>query len=256
MSFSSSQEDFAQALLHAERALPAGITTARGTADAARFAVYRNNVHVGLTKALAQRFPVAERLVGTQFFAGMARAYVQDNKPASPLIIAYGDDFPDFIAAFPPACEVPYLADVARLEAAWTCAYHAADAPFLGLARLAALPPEVLPTVRLAAHPSAALVHSPYPVGSIWAAHQEADVAAVSEWRPETVLVVRPDMTVMLHMLPFQDGVFAHEVLAGATLGAAAEIALARQAAFDFGAALVGLLALGAFVDILEGDAP
>ena len=72
---------------------------ARGGADATRFAVYRNNVDVGLTKALAQRFPVAERLVGDEFFAGMARAYVPVQAAASPLMIEYGDDFPDFIAA-------------------------------------------------------------------------------------------------------------------------------------------------------------
>ena len=66
---------FAEALLDPARALPEGITTARGNADPARFAVYRNNVFVGLTAALAKRFPVVRRLVGDEFFAGMARVY-------------------------------------------------------------------------------------------------------------------------------------------------------------------------------------
>ena len=58
MGFATSQNDFAKALLDAGHPVPAGITTARGQADASRFNVYRNNVYVGLTKALAQRFPV------------------------------------------------------------------------------------------------------------------------------------------------------------------------------------------------------
>ncbi len=254
MSFATSQDHFAQALLHAESPLPVGVTTARGEADAARFAVYRNNVYVGLAKTLAQRFPVTERLLGPEFFAGMARVYAQDNKPVSPLIIEYGEDFPDFIAGFGPAREVPYVPDVARLEAAWTRAYHAADVAPLDLHRLASLPPDVLPHMRLAVHPSATLVSSAHPVGSIWAAHQTTVVTGVTEWRAETVLVVRPDMAVNLHVLPGQDAPFARAIFAGETLAAAAEAALAQDANFDFGAALVGLAALGAFADIHEGD--
>lgn len=254
MSLKASQDDFAQALLHAERPVPAGITTARGEADALRFAVYRNNVYVGLTRALAQRFPVTGRLVGAEFFTAMARAFAQDHKPASPLIIDYGDDFPDFIADFEPARDVVYLTDVARLEAAWARAYHAADVPSLDLAALAAVPPEALPNVRLAAHPSATLIHSRHPVGSIWGAHQNETVPLIAAWGAETVLVVRPDMDVKVHMVPTQDGIFAQALFAGASLGEAAEAALAYEPTFDFGGALVGLHALGAVAGIHEGD--
>ncbi|TCK23542.1 putative DNA-binding protein [Ancylobacter aquaticus] len=256
MEFTASQHAFAQALLHADQPLPPGLTGARGTADEARFAVYRNNVHVGLTRALAQRFGVSEKLVGPDFFVGMARAYAQDRKPSSPLIIDYGDEFPDFIAGFAPARALPYLPDVARLEAAWTRAYHAADAAPLTLAVLAPLAPEDLATLILRPHPSAALLRSPHPVGSIWAAHQGTDVTPVDDWRPETVLVVRPEMAVNVHVLPVRDGLFAALLFAGGSLGAAAEATLAEDPGFDFGAALVGLLTLGAFAAIAQGDVP
>ncbi len=236
--------------------MPTGLTGARGTADAARFAVYRNNVHVGLTRALAQRFTVTERLVGAEFFAGMARAYVSECKPASPLLMHYGDDFPDFIAGFAPAATLPYLADLARLEAAWTRAYHAADAAPLTLQRLVGLAPNELAGVTLRPHPSATLLRSAHPVGAIWAAHQGATVTSVESWDAEAVLVVRPDMAVSVHVLPPGDGPFAARLLAGHTLGAAAEAALAADPGFDFGTALVGLLTLGAFTDMQQGDVP
>lgn len=250
------QHGFAQALLHPGAPLPTGLTGARGTADAARFAVYRNNVHVGLTRALAQRFTVTERLVGTEFFAGMARAYVGGCKPASPLLMHYGDDFPDFIAGFAPAATLPYLADLARLEAAWTRAYHAADAAPLTLQRLAGLAPNELAGVTLRPHPSATLLRSAHPVGAIWAAHQGATVTPVDSWDAEAVLVARPDMAVSVHILPPRDGPFAERLFAGHTLGAAAEAALAANPGFDFGTALVGLLTLGAFTDMQQGDVP
>ena len=51
----------------------------------------------------ARRFPAVERLVGEEFFAGMAREFVMAHPPRSPLLLTYGDEFPDFIAAFEPA---------------------------------------------------------------------------------------------------------------------------------------------------------
>lgn len=258
MNFATSQTAFAAALLHADRPVPDGITTARGAADAARFAVYRNNVFVGLTKALAQRFPVTERLVGSEFFVVMARAYAQDHKPASPLMIEYGGDFPDFIGTFQPARELAYLPDVARIEAAWTRAYNAADAVPLDLAVLGAVAPERLADVRLVPHPSAGLIRSEHPVGSIWGAHQLDMVTPVADWRAQAVLVVRPEMTVDVHILPPQDAVFATYLFSAATFGEAAEAAFAAAPEFDFGTALTGLASLGAFSALQqdEGNVP
>lgn len=258
MGFAVSQSAFVDALLYADRPMPDGITTARGEADTARFAVYRNNVFVGLTKALAQHFPVTERLVGAEFFVAMARAYAQDHKPASPLMIAYGGDFPDFIASFQPARELAYLPDVARIEAAWMRSYHAADAVPIDLGVLGAVAPEMLADLRLVPHPSASLIRSEYPIGSIWGAHQQEMVTPVADWRPQPVLVVRPEMTVNVHILPPRDAVFATSLFNAATLGDAAEAAFAAAPEFDFGTALMGLASLGAFSALQqdEGNVP
>src|SRR5260221_12446533 len=108
---------FADALLDAEHPIPCGITAHNAAIPTRRFAVYRNNVMAGLGKALKGRFPVVEKIVGEEFFAAMAGVFVQERPPRSPLLAAYGDDFPAFIAAFETAQDLPYLSDVARLEA-------------------------------------------------------------------------------------------------------------------------------------------
>ncbi len=257
MDFAASQDAFAKALL-GRAGVPTGVTSARGEYDAARFAVYRNNVFVGLTKALEKRFPVTARLVGAEFFAGMARAYADIEKPASPLMFDYGDGFPDFIAGFAPAQGLAYLADVACIEAAWTRAYHAEDAAPMTAAELAGIAPEALGATRLARHPAAELVMSAHPVGSIWAAHQGDEVEPVREWRAEAVLVARPEMDVSVHVLPARDAQFAARVLAGDTLAEAAEAAITGHGGFDFGSALVGLISLGALraaASLREGQA-
>jgi hypothetical protein len=256
MGLEQSQAAFATALLNPGRPLPDGITTARGAADSLRFAVYRNNVHVGLTRALEQRFPVTKQLVGPDFFTGMARAYAADHKPASPLIMQYGDGFPDFIAAFAPAAPLAYLPDVARIEVAWTEAYHAADRAPLTVAQLSTIPAESIADMALVPHPSARLVRSAFPAGSIWSAHQGETMTPIANWGAETVLVVRPAMHVEISVLPSADAPFAAHLLEGANLGEAAQTAFAATPEFDFGSALIGLIGLGAFsaLEPREGD--
>ena len=68
--------------------------------------------------------------------------------------------------------------------------------------------------------------------------------------------MVRPDMAVGVHVLPARDAVFAAALFAGAPLGEAAEAALAADETFEFGAALAGLLGLGAFAELDTGDLP
>ena len=250
--FAESQAAFAQALMRADLPPPIGVRTARGAGDAGRFAVYRNNVHVGLMRALAARFPVVERLVGADFFAGMARAFVQDHKPRSPVIMEYGEDFPAFIAGFAPAGDLVYLPDVARLEAAWTRAYHAADAAPLALSDLAPLVQEDALAAPLRLHPAASLIGSAHPVGTIWGAHQEASGVTLDAdiaWRGESVLITRPALEVRVTLLPPHDHAFAQAVFSGAALGAAGEAGLQASPDCDFGNALVGLVALGALAE-------
>jgi len=162
-------------------------------------------------------------------------------------MFAYGDGFPDFIGGFEPAKGLPYLADVARIEAAWTRAYHAADQEPSGIAWIASLDPAELTGARFEPHPAAAIVVSAFPAGSIWAAHQSETVTPVSKQSGETVLVVRPELDVHVHVLPASDTAFAAALLDGETIGAAAETAFAASPDFDFGKALVGLVSLGAF---------
>ncbi len=77
-----------------------------GAPDARRFAVYRNNVAVGLIGALEARYPVSRRIAGDDLFRAMARAFVRANKPRSPVMIAYGGEFPEFVAAYLAAAEL------------------------------------------------------------------------------------------------------------------------------------------------------
>jgi hypothetical protein len=78
----SFETSFARALLDTAQPIPSGITAHNAAIPTGRFAVYRNNVVVGLVNALRSRFPVVEKIVGEEFFAAMARVFVLERPPA------------------------------------------------------------------------------------------------------------------------------------------------------------------------------
>jgi hypothetical protein len=247
----AAQAAFAEAVLDPGRPVPAAVAAVGGAAAAKRFAVYRNNVVVGLIGALEAGFPVVRRIVGDEFFAGLARVFVAAHPPRSAVMTTYGDGFADFIAAEPALDELPYLADVARLEAARTRAYHAADAHSLGPQAFAAIAADELDGVTVALHPSLEIVRSRYPIVTIWAMNAgEAALGPVDDWTDEDALVVRPEFDVLVSALPPGGSVFLHALASGAPLGAAAADAARAAATFDLTTNLIGLIRSGLAIGV------
>jgi hypothetical protein len=247
----ATQSRFADALRDDALAVPQGLTSWNLPVPQRRFDVYRNNVAVGLSGALASRFPVAGQIVGEAFFTGMARIFVASFPPKSPLLLHYGDDFGDFVETFEPASELPYLADVIRLEAARGRAYHAADCVPLDPTLLAAVPTEELASVMFEPHPSLGILRSPHPVVTIWAMNAgDLPLEQIENWIAEDALIVRPQMTVNVQTLPPGGAVFVSTLMTGAPLGTAFEAAIAETETFDLSANLAGVLQAGAFVAI------
>lgn len=246
-------EAFAAALLDSGAPAPAGLSAPEGAPLADRFAVYRNNVHASLVDVLADRFPVVQALVGVEFFRAMARAYVRAERPRDASLFRYGGSFPAFVAGFKPARELLYLPDVARVESAWHESWGAAEAAPIGLRELAAVSPEQLVRSHFGIHPAARLVRSPWPVGSLWLAHQQADPDLQSlAWQPESVLVTRPQAEIHVQALAAGAASLAAALLAGATLEQAYDAAFAEDPALDPGQALRVLAGAGLFTEIID----
>jgi hypothetical protein len=228
------QNAFARALLDASQPVPTAIRgAARRKADR-RFAVYRNNVVAGLIDALGKRFPVVRRLVGDEFFRAMAKIYVTTQPPASPIMMLYGESFPEFIDGYAPAAPAPYLGDVARIEIARGRAYHAAEATPVGPGAFAALPPERLGELRLQLHPSVSIITSAYPIVSIWRVNDDPDRAApISPWAAEAALVARPFADVEVRRLPPGAAAFLQRLTVGASVAEAIKAGMVAATDFD-----------------------
>jgi hypothetical protein len=251
MPFETTIAAFAAAL--AEPAAPAPPQTRGRLAapDVRRFSVYRNNIAVGLIGALEARYPITRRIVGSDAFRALARAFVGIEKPRSPVMIAYGNRFPDFLAGQAGPPDLQFLAEVALLENAWVESYHAAEAPIVPVSDLAGLDPAALAGARVEFHPAARILSFASPAASIWASHQEGAERAAPPQKAEDALITRPEADVIVRILPPRGYAFVSRLRDGATL---AEAVGTLSDAEDFGTHVVGLLEAGAIAAIIPGD--
>ncbi len=251
---SPSQDNFAKALRDSRLPVPQGLVSWNALQPLRRFGVYRNNVLSGLAGALQSRFPAAERITGPDFFLAMAYEFVVLHPPRSPLLLSYGDNFADFVETFEPARQLPYLADVIRLEAVRGRAYHAADAAPVNPKLLRSVREEQLSDIVFSPHPSLSVLRSRHPVVTIWAMNSgEMPVAGIEDWQGEDALVVRPQMVVEVHRLPPGGAVFLDALARGIPLSGAVRDAMSAAPDFDLSANLAGALQAGAFTSLSVG---
>jgi hypothetical protein len=244
------QRNFAAALLDPTLPTPAGLVGPDGRPSSRRFTVYRNNVIVGLTQTLEDAYPAVHRIVGSEFFHAMARAYVVGDLPRSPMLFDYGAGLSNFIGRFEPAFVLPYLADVARIERAWTQAYHATEAPPIGLSAFVEIASERLPAVTLMLHPSVRIVRSRFPALTIWQMNVDGGIPGPVDLATggENALVVRPEASVEVRSIPNGSPEFIHALASGRPVLAAFEEAIAADPSFDLSANLSDLIQVGAVV--------
>ena len=244
------QADFVRSLSDPDLEIPSDLSSHSSSNPKKRFDVYRNNVAVSLTDALAAQFPAVCRLLGSEFFQMTARVFIDRHPPSSPLLFLYGKEFPGFLREFEQVQDLPYLADVAQLEWLWAQAYHAADRAPLTPEQLAEIPADKLESVRFELHPSTGLLSSPFPVVSLWQTNvtdEEVRVIDIDQGG-EDALLVRPALEVQVRRIPPGACALISELWRGATLGEAAEAAIGQRRDFDLQLALSELLPSGAIV--------
>ena len=244
------QTAFAAALLDPAANLPEDVVARPGIDAARRFAVHRNNVIVSLVDALADSYPVVQALVGDEYFHALGQGFVRQHPPRSPIMAKFGDRFADYIDTFTSAAALPYLSDVARVEWQRVVSWHAADCATLNLDDIAPLlaDPSGLAATKWHFHPSVALIESPFAIVSLWSAHQlgtalevEAELAQVDPFLPETALVLRQSLDVLILNVSASEAAFVRSLRAGASLAQAVEEAESETAGFDL-ALMMGML--------------
>lgn len=234
------QADFSRALLGGPEQAIADTVLGDRLSPGQRLQIYRNHLRISLRQALATTFPVIQRLVGDDYFAAVARGFIERHPPRSPVLADYGAAFPAFLAEAPNA--PPYLADVAWLEWALNVAFNAADHQPLAAADLADLAPEAQAALVFRPLPSSFIVVSDFPILAIWQANQPGrdgtvDLAEGSQ----CVLVWREDGDSVCRTLSAGEHALLQALFDGATLDDAAARALMAESVLDLARLIASL---------------
>ena len=213
------------------------------------FAVYRNTVTKSCIDALQANFPAVTRLVGEEWFRAAASAYVARERPTTPSLQAYGATFAAFLADFAPAAELPYLADVARLDRFWIESHGALDAPLLDATSLVGADPGVLAGAILVPHPAARWAwFSDSPAYSIWRDNRARETAGGElAWRGEGALLTRLGDVVEWTGIDHAACRFLDACAAGRSVELAVDAALDADADADPARTIATLLDAGAY---------
>jgi Putative DNA-binding domain len=243
------QAAFAAHIMGADRADLMAAIAGDTIPAAGRLGVYRHHVFASLGMALAATFPTVQALVGTDFFRSLARAFVGHALPVQPVLTEYGADFPAFIADYEAARDLPYLADVARLDWALNLAFQAPLDGRLQAQDLSALPAERLPSMSLALAAGVVLVSSRYPLDRIWETSQPGaanGTVDLNSGASNLLVLRRPDDAAFVS-LNAGETAFMAALTAGMSLELAAGAAFRADPAFELSTSFARLLALGAF---------
>lgn len=231
------QEDFAAALLHG----------ARGDA---RLAIYRGNWLANASNALACAYPIVRRIVGAEFFNALAREYARAHPSTRGDLHAYGATLPAFLESFAHVQDLPYLADVARMEWLAHRAYYAADARGFDFA---AVDPSSAACLRATLAPGCALLASDWALGRIWTVHQDDYTGAIDidpGAAADRILVYRPGWRVQVRSLAPGDWAFLEAAAGGAALGKMLESAARVERDFQPELALARWVDAGVIVGL------
>jgi hypothetical protein len=209
------QRDFADALMADGQPAPPFRTQA--------FAVYRNTSARGTVEALRAAYPTVDMLVGEEMFTQVALDYRREHPPMGPILSDYGARFASFLASQPWTCELPYLADVARLDWLWLESFLAPD--------VAASPPPLAGETRIALHPATRVAWLTTPAMTIWLAHRDPWKLTELEpdWVEEGALFTRPGLSVCAELI---DAAFHHLLIACAAPASIGDVVSAVAAAF------------------------
>ncbi len=245
------QQDFARCLRD-----PAAVP-ALASAHEARFAIYRDSVVGSLVAALGDAFPVARLMLGDRFFDAAAAGYVRQEPPQAALLSSYGEGFPAHLQSMSVLDDLPYIADVARLEWARIESYFAGAAESAVTAdMLLQLPTTDLPFLRFQPAPGLRLVGAPTAIWSIWTAHQETPprLDGLDPWQPQAVRLLCDRRHVAMQSVSPGQFRFLGALMAGSSLIEAMEAAQAVEPSFDLQAALSEELRQGSFVALQSGN--
>lgn len=203
-----------------------------------RLQIYRNNIFSSLTRALLDTYPIIVELTGEDFSRQLMWDFILENPPQEACLSRYGGELAPFIESFSTAKNLPYLADIARLEWAMNESYYAPDDRSLVFSDLQNVPMAALADITLPLRSSSCLLKSNWPLSAIhdFCLKEDRDESETLYIDQDDcrVMIYRPGLTVKIILLEDSEYLFLLSLKTGNPLGEALEITLDGFPNFNF----------------------
>lgn len=219
-----------------------------------RLQIYQNNVIGSLTRAMQLTYPLIVILTGEGFAESVMRSFVRENPPREACLARYGEGFDRYFESYAPARDLPYLADIARLEWAMNESFYAQDDSALDPSDLQNVPGGELADLTLNLRSSVRLVESRWPLLAIreFCLEENRDESQTLDLDQGgcKVMVHRPFLSAETESLDSPEYDFLKGVKEGRPLGEILESVLQTHPDFDFQAFLQKHLLLETFSSV------
>jgi hypothetical protein len=225
------QDRFQRAILEGNDGILDNLTDGARETKENLLQVYRDGYVLRLVDVVGNDHEHLRRYLGEPEFRAMASQYIAANPSQHPNARWFSRGLPDFLRTTAPFAQKPVLAELAALERSLNDAFDAGDAPVLGIADVAAIPPEAWSRLAFVVHPSTACLEASTNAGAIWMAlkaEAPPPPAAVSP-EPVRVLVWRHGATAMFREVSAEEGMMWQLTAGGAHFGDVCEM----MAVFD-----------------------
>jgi len=218
-----------------------------------RLKIYRNNFITTLIESLNSLYPSILKLVGNDFFNGVAYNYILSYPSTSGNLHHYGQHFSDFLADFLPAKSLPYLPEIAQLEWGMHQVFHEAESEPLDIKKLAAIPQEHYSDLKFHLRSASRLYSFHFPVVHIWNICQqeiESDGTVDLGEGGVNLLLIRHNLEIEFEILSAGEYIFLNNLAKSKSFGVACQNALMIEPNFNISEALKKHILLSTFHDI------
>ena len=203
-----------------------------------RLQIYQNNVIGSLTRAMQLTYPLIVILTGEGFAESVMRSFVRQNPPRESCLARYGEGFDRCIESYAPARDLPYLADIARLEWAMNESFYATDDSALDPSDLQNVPGCELAEMTLRLRSSVRLMESSWPLLAIreFCLRDNRDESETLDLDQGgcRVMIYRPALSVEVESVDLPEYAFLQGIQEGSPLGNILERVLQTHPDFDF----------------------
>jgi len=226
-----------------------------------RLGAYVGGYPARLVEAMEEAFPALLTILGNDAFRALVHRYRVAVPKGIYNLSEVGRNLPAFLVTDESTLRLPFLADLATLERACLCAFHAFEQAPMDPAAVAGWGLEEWGGALLSFQPAVAVVRSEWPVLDLWnlrntppEARRRIDLALAG--RPQSVLVRREGLGVLCELVSPAQGQVLEALLGGARLGEAMDgLAGLCDEPLDVGIWFAEWRARGLIVDCrLDGD--